>query len=289
MKVVNSINDVILEVSRARREDKKIGFVPTMGFLHRGHLSLIDISKEYSQYQVMSIFVNRIQFNNAGDFGSYPKNIERDLKFAEEAGVDLVFMPDEDEMYRDNLTFIDVEDITTHLCGGARPGHFRGVFTVVGKLFNIVQPDYAVFGQKDIQQISGIEKMVVDLNFPVKIIMGSIVRESDGLAMSSRNKHLNSEERKNSLVIYKSIKKAELLIENGERESKKIVAAMEDILLTGSPESIDYISVVDYKSLSPIEKIEGKTVIAVALFFGTTRLIDNMVISFTENKIEFLN
>ncbi|MCP4138209.1 MAG: pantoate--beta-alanine ligase [bacterium] len=282
MEIISSIAETRNRLNRVRHENKRIGFVPTMGFLHEGHLSLVDISKQHADYHVMSIFVNKIQFNNPGDFSSYPKDLERDFKLAEEAGVDLIFLPDDEEMYKNGLTRVDVDVLTENLCGAHRPGHFSGVFTVVSKLFNIIQPDISVFGQKDIQQIVSIEKMVLDLNFPVRIIMGSIKREEDGLAMSSRNKHLNPDERKNALVLSRSLKRAEEMLQAGERDSANIGREMEAILQEGKPDSIDYISFVNYDDLSLVDTIPHtageKAVIAVAVFFGETRLIDNMVI-----------
>lgn len=278
MKVVHKIEEVRQAVSKARSMGKKIGFVPTMGYLHEGHLSLVDIARENSSFIVMSIFVNRLQFNDQGDFKNYPKDIDQDIKVAEEAGVDLIFMPDDSEMYRNNLTHVNVDRVTLNLCGAHRPGHFEGVFTVVSKLFNIVQPHVAVFGQKDIQQAVSIEKMVSDLNFPLSIIIAPTIREDDGLAKSSRNKHLSSEERKNAVAIFRSLKKAEESLVEGERDVEKLASIMLEEINSGNPDSIDYVSAVSYDDLSAIDKITGKSVIAVAASWGTTRLIDNMII-----------
>lgn len=278
MKIVNKIADVRLEVGNAKKAGKLVGFVPTMGFLHPGHISLVKIAGENSEFVVMSIFVNKLQFNDLNDFNGYPKDLERDIAIAENGGVDLLFLPDDKEMYRSNLTTVDVDLITENLCGAHRPGHFKGVFTVVSKLFNIVQPDIAVFGQKDIQQAVSIEKMVYDLNFPVKIIVAPTVRESDGLAMSSRNKHLSEKQRKEALSLSRSFAACKKLIDSGERDAEKISESIRAVILEGSPDSIDYISIVKYEDLSYAEKIDGKTVVAVAAFWGTTRLIDNMII-----------
>ncbi len=278
MKVVHKIEDVRQAVSKARSMGKKIGFVPTMGFLHTGHLSLVDIARENSSFIVMSIFVNRLQFNDQDDFKSYPKDIEQDIKVAKEAGVDLIFIPDDSEMYRNNLTHVNVDRVTLNLCGAHRPGHFEGVFTVVSKLFNIVQPHVAVFGQKDIQQAVSIEKMVLDLNFPINIIIAPTIREDDGLAKSSRNKHLSSKDRENAVAIFRSLKKAEEVIGEGERDMEKLTSIMIEEIQSGNPDSIDYVSAVSYDDLSLVKKITGKSVIAVAAFWGTTRLIDNMII-----------
>lgn len=259
MKIVQQIDEVRENVFKARKRGQTIGFVPTMGFLHKGHLSLVEISKQHCDYQVMSIFVNRLQFNDKNDFESYPKDLERDCRLADGIGVDLMFIPNEDEMYKENLTHVDVTMLSENLCGASRPGHFRGVFTVVSKLFNIVLPDISVFGQKDIQQAVSIEKMVLDLNFPVRIIIAPIIREDDGLAMSSRNKHLSEVERKNALSIYRSMKMAEKLIKSGEYRCIKITDAMKGLIEMGNPKMIDYISIVNYYNLQPVEKITGKS------------------------------
>jgi len=283
MKIVNKIDDVRAEIKAAKKENKRIGFVPTMGFLHQGHISLVKIARENSEYIVMSIFVNKLQFNDLNDFNGYPKDLERDMAMAEEGGVDLLFLPDDKEMYQNNLTTVDVNLLTDNLCGASRPGHFKGVFTVVSKLFNIVQPDVALFGQKDIQQVVSIEKMVFDLNFPIKIIVAPIVREKDCLAMSSRNKHLNDKQRKDALALSRSLQTCRKLVESGERDVKIITDTIRSVIQEGSPDSIDYVSMVRYEDLSYIEKLEGKAVIAVAAFWGTTRLIDNMIIDKTSN------
>ena len=284
MRIVHSIDEVREAVNEAKLQGNKIGFVPTMGFLHKGHTSLIDISKENASYHVMSIFVNRLQFNDAGDFNNYPKDLENDIQIAEKSGINLLFLPDDSEMYKNNLTHVNVDRITENLCGAHRPGHFQGVFTVVSKLFNIVQPHVAVFGQKDIQQAISIEKMVSDLNFPLRIIIAPTVREDDGLAMSSRNKHLSREERINALAIYRSLKKAENAINNGERDSGIIISLIIEEMSTGNPQSIDYASVVSYDDLSVVKTITGKSVIALAAFWGTTRLIDNMIIDYSSGR-----
>lgn len=278
MEVIKDINEIRTRIRDARKSEKRIGFVPTMGYLHQGHLSLVEISKKETDYQVMSIFVNKMQFNDKNDYKNYPRELERDFAMAEKAGVDLMFTPDDETMYINPLAYVDMQTLTEHLCGAYREGHFRGVFTVVSKLFNIVQPDVSVFGQKDIQQAVSIEKMVFDLNFPVKIIIAPIMREKEGLAMSSRNKHLNEEQRANALYIYKSLQKAEVMIESGETESGKLSFAVRKKIEQGKPDRIDYVSVVDYKTLQPVRKIGEKTVIAVAAYFGSTRLIDNMII-----------
>jgi len=277
MKIVSKIEDVREAVREARKSGKRIGFVPTMGFLHDGHISLVDISKQHTEFQVMSIFVNRLQFNDVNDFNTYPKDLERDFAKAEKGGVDLIFTPDDTEMYRNNLTTVDVDMLTENLCGAHRPGHFKGVFTVVSKLFNIVQPDVAVFGQKDIQQAVSLEKMVADLNFPIKMIIAPIKRENDGLAMSSRNKHLSSEHRIAALALNRSLRKCEELLKSGVTDSSVLINEMRLVIEEGNPDKIDYISVVDYATLKDAAGAVDKAVIAVAAFWGSTRLIDNMI------------
>ncbi len=286
MKVVHTIGEVRDAVKEAKSNGERIGFVATMGFLHEGHLVLVDKSSEVSDFQVMSIFVNRMQFNDPNDFNSYPIDLERDYQLAENRGVDLVFVPDETEMYNERLTYVDIEKMTDFLCGYARPGHFRGVLTVVSKLFNIIQPDVSVFGQKDIQQAASIQKMVEDLNFPIDIILGPIVREDSGLAMSSRNKHLTDDQRERALVLFKSLQKAEELILSGERNESRLVPAMTDIISSGKPTKIDYITLAGYHDLQPVSHIENRCVLAVAAYFGETRLIDNMVIEMKGDTCE---
>ncbi len=286
MEVVKTIAQVREKINAVKMTGRSVGFVPTMGFLHEGHLSLVRESRKESDYQVMSIFINPMQFNNQEDLDSYPIDLERDYALAEEAGVDLVFVPDNEEMYAERKVYIDIETLTDHLCGFARPGHFRGVLTVVAKLFNIVQPDVAVFGQKDVQQAVSIEKMVDDLNFPIKMIIAPTVREDSGLAMSSRNKRLTDDERGRAVVISQSLKKAEEMVKEGERSWKAIRAEMESILKSGNPDSIDYISAVDYGELQPLETFSDRGVIAVAAFYGAARLIDNMIIDMRGGEVK---
>ncbi|HQL37891.1 MAG TPA: pantoate--beta-alanine ligase [Anaerolineaceae bacterium] len=285
MHVAKTIKDVRDHVAAARKSGKRIGFVPTMGYLHEGHLSLVAESKKHAEYQVMSIFVNRIQFNDPRDFDKYPIDLDRDYRLAEGAGVDLVFVPDEREMYKNRLTYVDVDLLTEHLCGAHRPGHFRGVYTVVSKLFNIVQPDVSVFGQKDIQQAVSIEKMVADLDFPIRIIIAPTVREMDGLAMSSRNARLSPDERTRALAISRSLKKAEEMLRAGERGTAAIAAAMRKEIESSAPTSIDYISIVRYADLAPADAVTEKSVIATAVFYGVTRLIDNMIVEVGEGGV----
>jgi pantoate--beta-alanine ligase len=285
MEIVYTIHEIRDRVKQIKLQDRKVGFVPTMGYLHRGHLSLVEISKKLSQFQVMSVFVNKMQFNDPKDYANYPTDLKKDSAMAEEVGVDLLFIPDDAEMYRNNLVYVDIDALGQNLCGAHRAGHFRGVLTVVSKLFNIVQPDVSVFGQKDIQQAVCIQKMVNDLNFPIKIVIAPTRREEDGLAMSSRNKHLNKDERANAAYIYRGLQKAEAILKAGERSSQAVIHVIEEEIRKGNPGSIDYISVVRYDDLSLAESIDGKSVIAVAAYFGTPRLIDNMIIDFEDGRV----
>ena len=283
MKIVHKIDDVRFEIRKFKAAGKRIGFVPTMGFLHKGHISLVSIAKENSDFIVMSIFVNKLQFNDINDFNKYPKDLEQDIIAAETGGVDLLFIPDDREMYQNNLTTVNVSLLTKNLCGAHREGHFEGVFTVVSKLFNIVQPDIAVFGQKDIQQAVSIEKMVHDMNFPIHIIIAPIVRENSGLAMSSRNKNLSEKHRSDGLALSRSLGECKKMIASGNVDAKEITNAMQSVIENGNPDKIDYISIVRYSDLSYVDTIEEKCVAAVAAFWGDTRLIDNMVIDKNDN------
>lgn len=271
-------------VKKLKSEGKTIGFVPTMGYLHEGHLSLARQAREDTDIVVMSIYVNPLQFGPKEDFQRYPRDLKRDVKLAKSVGVDIIFTPSDEEMYPpDYVTYVEVEKLTERLCGQFRPGHFKGVTTVVTKLFNIVKPDIAYFGQKDAQQARVIEKMVEDLNMDIKIKIMPIVREKDGLAMSSRNVYLSSEERKKAVSLYLALRKAEGLISQGEREPEKIIEEMKKILVKSGVSRIDYIEIVDSQNLKPLKKIKGKFLIALAVWIGKTRLIDNTIIEL-DNK-----
>lgn len=279
MEIIHTIQDMQNLAEKLRLSGKKIGFVPTMGFLHEGHLSLLDIAIKNSDVTVMSIFVNPTQFGPNEDLDKYPRDFESDEKLAKERGVDFIFYPSSNEMYPEPYrTYVSVKEITKTLCGASRPTHFRGVSTVVAKLFNIVKPHVAVFGQKDAQQAIVIKQMVRDLNFDVKIIVGPIVREKDGLALSSRNRYLSTEERKDALVLHQSLKKAEEMLVNGIRNSQIIKSEMENIINSVESSKIDYVEIVTTSNLLPIEKIEGEILIALAIFIGNTRLIDNLMV-----------
>lgn len=277
MKIIRTVEEMREEVSQARREGKKIGFVPTMGYLHEGHLSLIKRAKAENEFVVVSIFVNPTQFGAGEDYETYPRDLERDAKLADSEGADVIFHPSVQEMYpKGYKTFVEVEEITTRLCGASRPGHFRGVTTIVAKLFNIIKPDRAYFGQKDAQQVVVVRQMVKDLNMDVEIIPCPIVREADGLAMSSRNTYLDDEERKAALVLSRSLFKAEEMIRNGERDAKKVKEFIEGLIGSEPKARIDYVEVVDAHTLEEIEKLKGEVLIALAVKIGKTRLIDNI-------------
>ena len=233
MITVTSIQEVREFVFNAKAKGKPVGFVPTMGYLHDGHLSLVKACREYCDIVVMSIFVNPIQFNNRDDLTAYPVDIENDKRLAEGVGVDLLFIPDEKTMYNNIKTFVITDGLDSHLCGASRPGHFKGVLTVVSKLFNIVLPDTAVFGQKDFQQALIVQKMTEDLNFPIKIIIAPTVREESGLAMSSRNKHLSPDQRERAVCIYEALKAAVLMIKQGERSWRVVEKEMHKIIKKG--------------------------------------------------------
>lgn len=280
MRLIRRIKSMQKLAKELKQKGKKIGFVPTMGYLHEGHLSLAHQAKKDTEVVVMSIYVNPLQFGPQEDFRQYPRDIKRDIKLARLAGVDIIFVPGDKEMYpEDYNTYVEVDKLTEGLCGKSRPGHFKGVTTVVTKLFNIVQPDIAYFGQKDAQQARVIEKMVEDLNLDIKIKVMPIVRESDGLAMSSRNVYLTKKERQDALSLYQALRLAFEMIKAGERKVKKIVLRMKKSIAKGPHYRIDYIEIVDAKTLEPVEKIKGKVLIALAVWMGKTRLIDNVIVN----------
>ncbi len=279
METIKDIQTMREFVRQQRQAGKRIGFVPTMGYLHDGHLSLVRVAQEAADTVVMSIFVNPLQFGVGEDYGEYPRDLTRDARLAEEAGVAAVFAPSVAEMYPAGYaTFVEVEKLTEGLCGASRPGHFRGVTTVVTKLLNIVQPDVAVFGQKDAQQAAVIQRMVRDLNMPVRIIVAPTVREADGLAMSSRNVYLNEEQRRASLVLFKSLQMAQERIAAGDRNAASLRQAMVEFIEAEPLAEIDYVEIVNAESLQPVEDIAGRVLIALAVRFGSTRLIDNAVV-----------
>jgi len=262
-----------------RRQGKLIGFVPTMGSLHEGHLSLVDISNKYADITVASVFVNQNQFGPGEDFRKYPRNLQRDKRLLKRRGCSIVFTPNALNMYdRHFKSEVYVRDLSRLLCGATRKTHFKGVTTVVAKLLNIVRPHIAVFGQKDAQQAIIIRRMVYDLNFDTKILVGPIVREADGLAMSSRNVYLSNFERKKAKVIYQSLQLAEQMIREGEKEAEKILTEMRSLIGKKKGARIDYVKMVDTMKLKSVKRIKGEVLIAVACYFGKTRLIDNVIV-----------
>jgi len=280
MKIYKSISSLIKKVREVKKQGYKIGLVPTMGFLHEGHMSLIRKARKDTDYVIVTIFVNPAQFGPKEDFKRYPMAIKRDLMLCEKEGADIIFTPEAKEMYpKDYATYVSVEKITDKLCGASRPGHFRGVSTVVAKLFNIAMPDIAYFGQKDAQQAIIIKRMADDLNMSVEIKVMPVVREKDGLAMSSRNVYLNRKERGRAQSIYKSLKSAKELFNEGERDSKKIINKIKRVINNQPDAKIDYAAIVDAKDLRDIKKISGEALVAVAVKIGKTRLIDNIILN----------
>lgn len=277
MKIVTSPNEMQKVCINATRNKKIIGLVPTMGYLHSGHLSLVRVAKKKSDVVIVSIFVNPTQFGPKEDFKKYPRDFNQDKMLLEKEGCDYIFAPKKKYIYpKDYSTYVEMDKLTSKLEGASRPGHFKGVCTIVAKLFNIVQPDIAVFGQKDAQQAVVIKKMVQDLNFKTKIIVAPTVREKDDLALSSRNKYLSSEERQSATVLYKSLILAKNLIKKGERDSKKIIARMRNLIQKEKDAKIDYIAITDTVNLNNMEKIKGEILISLAVKIGKTRLIDNI-------------
>lgn len=280
IKVVHTISEVRQIVSQWKKEGNTIGFVPTMGYLHEGHQSLIRKSVEENDKTVVSIFVNPMQFGPAEDLDSYPRDLDADTKLCESTGAALIFNPEPKEMYKDGFcSFVDMTGPTKELCGKSRPIHFRGVCTVVNKLFNIVGPDKAYFGQKDAQQLAVIKRMVLDLNIPIEIVGCPIIREEDGLAKSSRNTYLNEQERRSALILSKTIFMGEKMVREGQRDVKTLVDAMKKNIETEPLAKIDYVEVVDFSNIQKIDKISGSVLVAMAVYIGKTRLIDNFIIN----------
>ncbi len=275
MKILRTIAET-RAARHALDERCRVGFVPTMGALHEGHLSLVRAAKEQCDIVAASIFVNPTQFGPAEDFNKYPRTFEHDCELLEKEGVDLVFAPAPQEMYpKEPVTWVTVESLSDKLCGRSRPGHFRGVTTVVSKLFHIVEPDVAFFGQKDAAQLAIIRRMTKDLNFPVDIVGCPIVREADGLAMSSRNTYLSPEERKRALALYHCLLEMKKQFGNGEADCAKLIAAGKEVILQESSIRLDYLEIVDADTLDSLQSVTGNALAAVAAFAGNTRLIDN--------------
>lgn len=278
MNIVKTISEVRNEVKSWRKQGLSVGLVPTMGYLHEGHKSLIDRACKENDKVVVSVFVNPTQFGPGEDLATYPRDIQRDAALCEDAGAALIFNPEQEEMYFDDFhTYVTMESLSDELCGKTRPIHFRGVCTVVSKLFHIVAPDRAYFGQKDAQQLAIIKRMVRDLNFDIEIVGCPIVRETDGLAKSSRNTYLNPEERKAALVLSRAVGLGEELIQNGERKADVIVEKMKKLIEEEPLAKIDYVQAVDAISIQPVAEIKGTVLVAMAVYIGKTRLIDNFI------------
>jgi pantoate--beta-alanine ligase len=283
MQVTHDIPATRAAIARVREgilaPARRIGFVPTMGYLHAGHVSLIEAAKRDATFVVVSIFVNPTQFGPHEDYGRYPRDTAGDLAKCEAAGVDLVFLPPVEAMYNpDASTTVHVARLTDTLCGPMRPGHFDGVATVVAKLFNIVQPDRAYFGQKDAQQLAVIRRMVRDLDMPIEIVGCPTVREPDGLAMSSRNAMLSPDERQRALALYRALTAAREMVQRGESDPHVITAEMSRIVGAARPQRVDYISLVNPEKMQPVERISGPVLVALAVRIGQTRLIDNLLV-----------
>ena len=279
MKIVGTVKEVREQVKEWKKQGLSVGFVPTMGYLHEGHKSLMDAARKGNDKVVVSIFVNPMQFGPTEDLATYPRDLDHDAALCESAGVDLIFHPEAEEMYeKDFCSFVDMTGLTEGLCGKTRPIHFRGGCTVVNKLFNIVTPDHAYFGQKDGQQLAVIKRMVRDLNMDIEIVGCPIVREEDGLAKSSRNTYLSSEERKAALILSKTVALGKELAKT-EKDANKVVEAMKKNIETEPLAKIDYVEAVDALSMAPVEKLEGTCMLAMAVYIGKTRLIDNTLIN----------
>ena len=279
MKIVETIEEVRKQVKEWKKQGLSVGLVPTMGYLHKGHQSLMEAAGKENDKVVVSIFVNPMQFGPAEDLAEYPRDLDHDAKVCEKAGVDLIFHPEPEEMYApDFCSFVDMTGLTEGLCGKTRPIHFRGVCTVVNKLFNIVQPDRAYFGQKDGQQLAVVRRMVRDLNMDIEIIGCPIVREEDGLAKSSRNTYLSQEERKAALILSKTIRLGEEMAKT-EKDAQKVIEAMKKNIETEPLAKIDYVEAVDAVSMEPVKTLDGECMLAMAVYIGKTRLIDNTLLN----------
>lgn len=279
MKISGSIKETRMQVKEWKKQGLSVALIPTMGYLHEGHRSLIDRARKENDKVVVSIFVNPMQFGPNEDLDSYPRDLDRDSKICEAGGVDLIFHPEVEEMYGPDFHgFVDMTVLPEKLCGASRPVHFKGVQTVVAKLFHIIPADRAYFGQKDAQQLAIIRRMVIDLDFDIEIIGCPIIREGDGLAKSSRNTYLSEEERKQAVILNASLEEAMEAIEAGEKDAKKVKEIIINKLETCPLAKIDYVEVVSFDNIQPIDKIEGAVLIAIAVYIGTTRLIDNRII-----------
>lgn len=279
MDILGTVRETREKVKAWKAQGLSVALVPTMGYLHEGHRSLMERARKENDKVVVSIFVNPMQFGPGEDYESYPRDLDRDAGICQDAGVDLIFHPEVSEMYGDNFhSFVDMTVLPEKLCGASRPIHFKGVQTVVSKLFHIIPADRAYFGQKDAQQLAIIRRMVIDLNFDIEIIGCPIIREEDGLAKSSRNTYLSKEERKQAVILNQSLEEAVKAIEAGEKEAAKVREIITDKLNTCPLAKIDYVEVVSFDNIQPIEEIEGSVLIAIAVYIGKTRLIDNRII-----------
>ncbi len=278
MQVIRSVKEMKTRSMDFRRDGKTIGFVPTMGFLHEGHLSLVDLIRKDCDILLLSIYVNPTQFGVGEDFDKYPRDTERDLELCRIRGVDLVFIPESSEIYAGNAsTYVVEEEVGMGMCGNARPNHFRGVATVCAKLFNICQPNYVVLGQKDAQQVVVLKRMIRDLHFPIQVLVGPILREADGLAMSSRNKYLQSKQREEALLVYQSIQAAQKVVEEkGSSNVDRVKAEVLNVLKQGRLLRVNYVDVVDRETMRPEKEIvQGRSLLAIAVWVDQVRLIDN--------------
>jgi pantoate--beta-alanine ligase len=279
MEIIATVKEMQRRSEQLCREGKKIAFVPTMGYLHKGHLSLMHEGRKQGNVLVISIFVNPTQFGPGEDYNRYPRDMKRDLALVQGAGVDICFTPSAQEMYTDGFqTSVEVERVTQNLCGISRPSHFRGVTTVVAKMFNIVKPHLAIFGEKDYQQLIAIKQMAKDLNMDIEVIGIPTIRESDGLAMSSRNTYLNPKQRKEATSLYRALCKGEELFRQGERSTAVILNHVRGIIQESKSVTIDYAKICDPHTLEDIEEIKGEAIIALAVKIGKTRLIDNIIL-----------
>lgn len=279
MHIVTAPQEMTRLVREHRKVGQSVGLVPTMGYFHPGHVSLMRAARAENDFVVVSLFVNPTQFGPQEDFRDYPRDLERDVEIAAQAGVDCIFHPRVEDMYpQPYLTFVEVEGLTEGLCGVHRPGHFRGVTTVVTKLFHIIPAHRAYFGLKDAQQVRVIQKMVEDLNFDIEIVVCPTVREEDGLAMSSRNVYLQPEERRAATVLYRSLRRAEEMVREGERDARKVLSTIREMLDSEPLVEPEYVEAVDWEGLRPVNRVEGKVLIALAARVGKARLIDNVLL-----------
>lgn len=279
MREIHKLKEIRLFSQKAKSHGRRVGFVPTMGALHEGHLSLVAEAKKRADVVIVSIFVNPIQFGPGEDFAHYPRDLRRDKKLLKDFGIDALFIPKASDLFPEGfMTFVEVEGLSKKLCGRSRPAHFRGVATIVAKLFNLIAPDSAFFGEKDFQQQLIIKQMVKDLDLPVEIVALPAVREFGGLAMSSRNALLNPRERKSATVLYRALSLAKEDIENGEKDLRKIILRMRSLIGSEPSIRLDYVAVADPATLEEVKELKGKVLIALAAYLGKTRLVDNMVL-----------